>query len=220
MKLVSVVVSYNRLELLKETVFSYKETVTSPHRLIVVDNCSDEETRRWLRNSGLEVIFLSDNFYPGYATNRGWEQGIEDDTEFLHRSDNDFRYLPGWEEEVMNRFQDEIGQVGLRTDEEDGHAETNVGGNCVIRRELWDAGLRYDETPWPEIRERWGNGYSEDSFFSPRVRKLGWQWTRVSRPIIQNLASGDWSDPYYSTSYGVRGITPHPDDPTAQHLFK
>jgi glycosyltransferase involved in cell wall biosynthesis len=215
-KLLSVVVSYNRLELLKETVFSYKETVTSPHRLIVVDNDSDAVTRRWLRNSGLEVLFLDQNYFPGYATNRGWEQGIEDDTEFLHRSDNDFRFLPGWEEEVMRCFEHEVGQVGLRTDSEEGNTGHNCGGNCVIRRDLWDNGLRYKEKPWGQYPP----GYSEDSYMSPAVTRMGWRWTRVKQPCIENLASGDWSEDYYLQSYSVRGITPHPDDPTAQHLLK
>ncbi len=72
----------------------------------------------------------------------------------------------------------------------------------VIRRELWDAGLRYDERPWPEYPA----GYSEDSFLSPAVRDMGWRWCRVRRPCIESLASGDLSDPYYQRSYGERGI--------------
>ena len=58
LKLCTVIVSYNRLPLLKETVFSYLATVTMPFSLVVVDNGSDEETRRWLKNSNLRVIYL------------------------------------------------------------------------------------------------------------------------------------------------------------------
>lgn len=216
MKLLSVIVSYNRLHLLKETISSYKETVTLPHRLIVVDNNSDDETKEWLQESDLEVvIFLKKNYFPGYATNRGWEAGIEDDTEFLHRSDNDFRFLPGWTDEVVSCFTDpKIGQVGLRTSSEEGGILRNCGGNCVVRRRLWDEGLRYEERPWG----KYPPGYSEDSYMSPKVVRMGYHWTRVTMPCIENLASGDWGDDYYVQSYGIRGITPHPDDPTAQHL--
>ena len=73
LRLCTVIVSYNRLPLLKETVFSYLATVTMPFSLVVVDNGSDDETRRWLKNSNLRVIYLGENHYPGYATNRGWE---------------------------------------------------------------------------------------------------------------------------------------------------
>ena len=94
------------------------------------------------------------------------------------------------------------------------NAKSNVGGNCVIRRELWDKGLRYDERPWPELRDSYGDGYTEDSIMGRQVRRYGWRWDRVERPCIQNLASGDWADRYYQESYGIRGIRPHPDDPT------
>ena len=173
-----------------------------PFSLVVVDNGSDAETRRWLENSNLPVIYLKQNHYPGYATNRGWEASLETDTEFLHRSDNDFRFRDGWTTSVMECFTERVGQVGLRTDEEERHAEFNVGGNCVIRRELWDAGLRYDETPWPEHSP----GYTEDSQMSPAVRKMGYRWRRVTRPCIQPLSVEDPYDPYYRKSWTDRGI--------------
>jgi hypothetical protein len=130
---------------------------------------------------------------------------------YLHRADNDFKFLPGWCEEVAMRFRrPNVGQVGLRTDAEEMYAKWNVGGNCVIRRELWDKGLRYDERPW----HKFPPGYSEDSFFSPAIEELGYRWTRVKKPCIESLASGDWNDPYYQSSYGERGIVPDPGDPT------
>ena len=210
MKLHTVFISYNRLELLKETIFSYKETLTVPATYVIVDNGSDPETVRWIRNSGLDFILLGSNYYPGYATNRGWELAPENATH-LQRSDNDFRYLPEWCDEVKRRFRDPgIGQVGLRTDAEEGWEPSNCGGNNIIRRELWDQGLRYLERPWGQ----YAKGHSEDSYFSPAVARMGWKWVRVRRPCIHNLASGDWGDEYYQESYGARGIRPHPDDPT------
>lgn len=215
MKLHTVFVTHNRLELTKRTIESYLETVTVPTTACVVDNASSDGTCKWalteLRQFGVHC--LSENRYPGFATNLGWSYAL--DADLLHRSDNDQEYLPGWCEEVEHIFQSEkVGQVGLRTNEQERFEKSNTGGNCVIRRELWDKGLRYDERPWPQIRAEVGDGYSEDSFFSTRVKKMGYTWTRVRRPCIRNLASGDWGDPYYQESYGVRGIRPHPDDPT------
>jgi glycosyltransferase involved in cell wall biosynthesis len=224
MKLHTVFITYNRLELTKATIESYLETVTVPFTFRVVDNGSTDGTQEWLQRglaltADLDVIdipsgsgwkFLSENRYPGYAANKGWSLAPADATH-LHRSDNDFRYLPGWCEEVERLFSDpKMGQVGLRTDKEEGYEPGNTGGNCVIRRELWDAGLRYDERPWGEFEP----GYSEDSFFSPKVVEMGWKWARVKRKCIQNLASGDWKDPYYVESYGKRGIRPRRNDPT------
>lgn len=212
MKLHTVFITYNRLELTKVAIESYLETVTVPHTLWVVDNHSSDETPKWLledsgaqawpRGSGTSL--LKKNRYPGYACNRGWAQAPSD-ADFLHRADNDFKFLPGWCEQVERLFKTKkIGQVGLRTDEEEVYARWNVGGNCVIRKSLWDKGLRYDERPWPQYPP----GYSEDSFFSPAIEAMGYTWRRVKKPAIESLASGDMADSYYQDSYGDRGIVP------------
>jgi len=214
MKLHTVFITYNRLELTKRTIESYLETVTLPYTYYVVDNASTDGTQDWLREQGHPLLALEENRYPGHACNAGWVLRPPYEQTHLHRSDNDMEYLPGWCEEIQHQFSPEkVGQVGLRTDAEDEYAR-NTGGNCVIRRELWDKGLRYDERPWPQIRQEVGDGYSEDSFFSARVQQLGYTWTRVRTPCIRNLASGDWKDPYYVESYGARGIRPRRDDPT------
>lgn len=211
MKLHTVVITYKRLDLTRRAIESYMATVTAPWSLVVIDNASDDGTREWLRDSGLQYVLLDENRYPGAACNVGWALAPDDAT-LLHRADNDFAFLPGWCDEVAERFgQRRLGQLGLRTDEEEQRCATNVGGNCVIRRELWDAGLRYDERPWPEYPP----GFSEDSFMSPAVRAMGWRWGRVRRPCVLSLASGDWRDPYYRESYGARRIVPDPSDPTA-----
>jgi glycosyltransferase involved in cell wall biosynthesis len=214
-KLHTVFITYNRLELTKVAISSYLETVSVPFTFVVVDNNSTDGTREWLLEQKFDISLLDENRYPGFACNGGWARA-PDDADFLHRADNDFSFLPGWCEHVQQIFKTKkIGQVGLRTDEQEPGASWNVGGNCVIRRALWDKGLRYDERPWPEFP----SGYSEDSFFSPAVKALGYRWTRVGKLCIVNNASGDWSDSYYQKSYGIRGITPHPDDPTVPEGF-
>lgn len=220
MKLHTVFITYNRLELTKRAVESYLETVTLPYTYIIGDNASTDGTRGWAYTNGHPNFAFGFNRYPGFTCNFGWELAPEDATH-LHRADNDFEFLPGWCEEVERCFQNpDLGQLGLRTNAEEGNAPNNVGGNCVIRREVWDAGVRYDETPWPEIRKRHGDGFSEDSFFSQAVKDAGWHWRRVARPCIRNLASGDWRDPYYRDSYGVRGIRPRRQDPTVPADWK
>lgn len=216
----SVIVSYNRLELTKQAINSYLETVTLPHSLIVVDNASSDGTVEWLLDEfpfGLweryedgkqqcYVIPLAENKYPGYATNYGWSE-MPSQTTLLHRADNDFAFLPGWCDEVLKRFKRQaVGQVGLRTNKEERNARTNVGGNNVIRRKLWDEGLRYDERPWGP--EHYPPGWTEDSLLSPAVREMGYEWTRVKRPCIVSLSREDPEDPYYQRTWALRGIKP------------
>lgn len=226
MKLHTVFITHNRLELTKRTIESYLETVTVPWTASVIDNGSTDGTEEWFfekfNDEPIGFTALGENRYPGYAANLGWSfglvwqaGGVNPPPTHLHRSDNDQEYLPGWCDEIQHIFgAKKVGQVGLRTDAQECYERSNTGGNCVIRRELWDKGLRYDERTWPQIRAEVGDGYSEDSFFSTQVNKMGYTWTRVKRECIRNLASGDWGDPYYQESYGVRGIRPHPDDPT------
>jgi glycosyltransferase involved in cell wall biosynthesis len=204
MKIHTVFITYNRLELTKQAIESYFETVTLPHTVWVVDNRSEDQAELLRLEGDFGISLLDENRYPGYACNRGWEYAPKD-AELLHRADNDFAFLPGWCEEVEHRFSENpnLGQLGMRTDEEELHNGHNVGGNCVIRRELWDAGMRYDERPWPQIRV---SGYTEDSFFSPEVVNRGWEWSRVQVPCIRSLSFEDPEDEYYIKTWADRGI--------------
>lgn len=78
----------------------------------------------------------------------------------------------------------------------------------MIPKVLWDAGLRWDERPWPKIKTP---GYTEDSFFSPEVEARGWQWDRVERPCIQAISVEDPADEYYIRSWADRGIAIQPE---------
>ena len=215
MKLHTVFITYNRLDLTKQAIESYLETVSVPYTFLAIDNASQDGTREWLMETvgpdgwrGWAV-----NAYPGKSCNWGWSLAPEDATH-LHRADNDFAFLPGWCEEIERIFASEkVGQVGLRTDEEEAYARWNVGGNNVIRRELWDKGLRYDERPWPEYPP----GYSEDSYFSPEVERMGYTWTRVKRPCIRSLSQESWDDPYYKASWNARGLKRPDDSSPATH---
>lgn len=211
MRLFTSMVSFNRLELLKRTLNSYFETVTMPFDLIIVDNASGPETRAWLEGAGLNVIFLHKNRYPGFATNRGFEKSGESHT-ILHRSDNDVRYLPGWTDALMNRFERghgrggngnlRVGQVGLMTDAQEGRSMPAVGGNMAIRRELWEEGVRYSEAGWDTVP--WEDGQMTHSIVS-----AGWGWARVATQCLVHLGDPpDFDDPYYRESYEIRGILP------------
>jgi GT2 family glycosyltransferase len=203
----TVLVSYNRPDLLWRTVKSYTQTKDAGCRLQIVDNASDEPTHDVLADivhMGMaEVLNLEVNEYPGAATNQGWAKAPEE-AQFLHRSDNDIEYLPGWPEVVRRMFwaHPDWGQLSLRTDEEELHQDA-VGGNNVIRRAVWGAGVRYTEEPWQSVP--W-----EDGDFNMRVRAEGWQWGRVNEPCIVHIGDKtlvDLSDPYYDETYAARGIT-------------
>lgn len=199
-------ISYQRLDLTRQAVASYLETVSVPHSLIVVDNGSNEDVTNWIlgNSSSFHYLLLGKNKYPGYACNQGFERAPDNAT-VLHRADNDWRFLPGWCDEIAARFEENprLGQIGMRTGDEELHNGHNVGGNCAFPRQIWDEGLRWDERPWPKIKTL---GYTEDSFMSPEVNNMGWEWGRVQRSCIQSLADENPHDDYYIKSWKDRGI--------------
>ena len=78
MKLHTVFITYNRLELTKRAIASYLETVTVPYTMSVVDNGSTDGTADWSAGtdgSHPQSHLLAENRYPGYATNLGWVDG-------------------------------------------------------------------------------------------------------------------------------------------------
>lgn len=214
MRLHSVIVSYKRPELTVRAFESYLKTVSLPWTLIVVDNGSGAEVERILSRMtadvpGAGVMLLGENVYPGRATNLGWEQAPKAATHF-HRADNDFVFLPGWCDEVERMFRTNqlLGQLGLRTNEEELDAIWNVGGNCVIDRRVFDKGVRYQEQPWPDYPP----GYTEDSFYSGAIREAGWDWDRVERPCILSTSRESAEDPYYRETWAARRINGFGED--------
>lgn len=212
MKLHTVFITYNRLELTKRAIESYLETVSVPHTFVMVDNGSTDGTVEWLMpRYGGWLVTSEVNHYPGKATNVGWSfvdgENESSDATHLHRADNDFVFLPGWCEEVERMFQNErLGQLGLRTDKEELNVLTNTGGNCVISRKIWDAGVRWDERPWPQLRDEVGAGWTEDSLMSKAIRQAGFKWDRVERPCIQPISEESIDDEYYKRTWADRGI--------------
>lgn len=204
MKIHTVFITYNRLDLTRQAIASYLVTRPPGSSYLIVDNASNDGTQQWLTDNSQPSVMLDENRYPGYATNLGWDLAPRD-TQLLHRADNDFIFLPEWWTEVLDRFHNDerLGQLGLRTGDEELHNTHNVGGNCVIRRTLFDEGLRYDERPWPQIKTV---GYTEDSYMSPTVVRMGWKWGRVRRPCIQPISTDDPADPYYRQTWADRGM--------------
>ncbi len=196
----TVVVSYKRPELLDRTLTSYLATVSLPYRLLVVDNGGSQENLDVADDHGAEVIRLATNRFPGYATNAGWDRLMSDAPVFLHRSDGDVEYLPEWCDEVVARFHadPELGQLGLRTREEEGN-HPNVGGNCVVLREVFQK-VRWQDSPWQRATR------TEDYHYSVAVAAAGFKWDRVHEPCIVHLGTGTpKTDSYYAETWHNKG---------------
>lgn len=232
MKLLVCLITFNRLDYTKRTLRDFWDTVQVPHHLIIVDNNSTDGTKEYLsnlvkRNKAGKVILNPDNYYPGKATNIGWTEGLQEyDATHLMRLDNDMHLEKGWDISAEEYFKKivNLGQLGLDGDAiADPRAKLRevthngmtinpwpgcVGGPCIIRRKLWDLGLRYDETPWEGSRSK----LQEDSRLSNSVRNLGYIHGHMTDGLAWTFANKDnWHDhkDYYLKTMHDRGYDEH-----------
>jgi len=208
------IVTHDRLAYTKRCIRSYLRTRRPEDRLVVVDNASTERgMATYLRGLDCLVLRNATNRYPGAATNQGWEAGLQTwQPDFLHRSDNDIEYLPGWGDEVEATFAEwpELALLGILNLHEDHGAPPpgakgikpvpRVGGNVVMPARLYPE-LRWAEGPWKP-------GQDEDGPMSWAARKHGWVAHLVAT-VANNMAFGRYSDypAYYDRTAAVRGIS-------------
>lgn len=214
MKLLCVVVTHNRRAYTERCLASLRAHGDENFKIVVVDNASTDGTQQ------LADIRNTKNLYPGAACNIGWHHGLQTfDADLLMRSDNDIEYLDGWREEVEDKFTNlwELGLFGLhnRHEDYDGHPPVtdhkgvnvqwgNVGGNCVMRRQLWDAGLRWNPGAWAP------GGQDEDTRMSHEVKKHGLIIGCAIPVLCNNMSFHRYEDypEYYDRTAAVRGLVP------------
>ncbi|HEY6330894.1 MAG TPA: glycosyltransferase [Blastocatellia bacterium] len=229
----TVILNWNRSDLLAKALKSYIDTITVQYEMFVVDNASTDDSRTVIesfraRNPHCQPIYMTENL-AGEAINVALERcrGA-----IIHIGENDVEYLPGWSEKAVDYFEvfPELGQLSLFSPfPPDGHVGRNIGGRLVhrsgrilyeadgnvvlsscLRRDLIDRGIRIHnepecETPLPD-----------DGALSEAVKQHGFMVARADHPLANNLgffASEIQSRPdYYRANYLAkswrRSITP------------
>lgn len=206
----TVVLNWNRSYLLKVALESYVDTVSVPYELVVVDNASTDDSREVIesicaRRPNHRAVFLRRNL-GGAALNSGLRLARG---EFLHTTENDIEYRPGWDTDLLTKFDvfPELGRLSPfgpvpETDRgevwdrapssavtRDGQTifvtEANVGTTGISRREFWDKGFR-----WKSILrvDRQRVKLPDDFAASEYVRQSG-QWVA-------------WNDKYVVINWG------------------
>jgi glycosyltransferase involved in cell wall biosynthesis len=227
MKLLVVLITYNRLAYTKRTLDAFRSTITVPHFLVIVDNQSTDGTREWLKDSGADLIIKNpDNYYPGKACNIGWEEGLKHYSEATHlmRLDNDMELLPGWDTKAKEYFKTipELGQLGLDHEAiEHPMAKLkelningmklnpwpgNVGGPNIISRAVWDRGIRYSEARWSHEVDI--PTPQEDCQLSADILRAGYLMGHMTERLSFTFANqSNWSEypDYYRKTMEERG---------------
>lgn len=230
MNLLIVLVTFNRLAYTKRTLRELWNTIQVPYYLIVCDNNSDDGTKEYLqnlvkRNRADKVILNPDNYYPGKATNIGWEEGLKEYPEATHlmRLDNDMSLKKGWDIAAAEYFKKipELGQLGLDHEAIE-HPQAAlrvlhingktlnpwpgcVGGPNIIPRKIWDLGVRYKELMWNDGRN---SPLQEDSQFSRAIQEKGYLTGHMTENLSRTFANEtNWNDypDYYKKTMADRG---------------
>lgn len=230
MKLLIVMITYNRLKYSQKTLDDLVNTITVDNHIIVVDNASTDGTKLWLADQKKEgniddFIINDENLYPGKATNIGWAAGLEayPGATHLMRLDNDFSFKPEWDTTAEDYFKKipELGQLGLDHEAIE-HPKAAlrvmsingkklnpwpgcVGGVNIIPRKVYNLGLRYDSMRWDDDRK---SPMQEDSNFSRKIQAKGYLTGHMTEDLARTFANVDnWKDypDYYKKTMTERG---------------
>ena len=230
MKLLIVLITYNRLDYTQRTLRDLWASIEVPYFLVVVDNCSTDGTvpylKRHEKRSRIDkIIYNPENYYPGKACNIGWDEGLKvyKDATHLMRLDNDMHLEKGWDLAAEDYFKKipELGQLGLDHEAiEDPRAKLRellingktlnpwpgcVGGPNIIRRKIWDMGVRYEEYMWNDGRK---SPMQEDSQFSKAIMNKGYLSGHMTENLSRTFANmSNWKDhpEYYKETMTDRG---------------
>lgn len=225
MKLLIALITFNRLAYTQRTLRSLLKTIELPYYLVVIDNFSTDGTVEYLkkhekRNKIDKIIFNPKNYYPGKACNIAWSEGLKEYPQATHlmRLDNDMEFERGWDLKAEEYFKkiDRLGQLGLDWLGGENHVPQFyngmglvewpgcVGGPSILRKEIFESGIRYDETPWEGTRSK----LQEDARFSRRLLNDGWLVGHMEEKLSWTFAQpATWADypDYYRKSFYDRG---------------
>jgi glycosyltransferase involved in cell wall biosynthesis len=186
-----VILTYNRLNILRNCISAIKRFTFDPHEIIVVNNASTDGTREFLdsiQSPSLIPIHCPQNFGVT-ARNFGFDRATGD---FIAQIDDDVEVLPGWDTKCLEVFarDSSIGLVGqqgglIKTwmdvhshvhQTRDGYVDY-MTGFCMMMRNV---GLRYDEAFAPF--------WHEELMYSLDMKALGYRLYRIDGLCIHHSA--------------------------------
>ncbi|MHA4842617.1 glycosyltransferase [Flavitalea antarctica] len=115
----AVMVTYNRLEILKSTLSHALDQEYPPTNIIIVDNCSTDGTKEYLQtlliDQRIKTIHLDTNMGAGYAISQGMKLGLKlKDFDYFWVLDDDSYYKPNVLKDLVTHIsKSDFGLVGL-----------------------------------------------------------------------------------------------------------
>lgn len=229
MSISTIVLNWNRAELLRATLRSYAETAREPFDVTVVDNASGDHSRSVIEEAkrlipGLRAVYHDRNL-GGEALNDQIQRAAGS---LIHLHENDILLLAGWQDHVIETFRafDDLGQLslfnGIPTDQfpadpqpvtlrfSEGkiayEAHANVGTSSILRAELFRIrGIRVHNIPQIDAG---AFSFPDDARLSRDVRSSGYWCAYSDRRYIRNvgheLEEFDRDPEYYAKNYASK----------------
>ncbi|MBU9713304.1 glycosyltransferase family 2 protein [Evansella tamaricis] len=208
-KILTILLNWNRPELVKTTIESYYKNTSVDFKFIVADNGSNFETVSLLEELSIkydfEVEYLKKNT-GGLAFNYVLDRIPFDSFPFIHFTENDIEYLQNWDHTLLKKMKNfpEVGQISPfspfpQTDKGEYSWEKaatkvtrngnsvylskhNVGSTSIIRSEILIGGLR-----WSNIKGKDSILFPNDGLFSRRIKEMGWKAAYNDSYVVNNL---------------------------------
>lgn len=114
MKIASIVITYNRLELLKKVISGIKNQTKMPDRIIVVNNSSTDGTSEWLESQDGLYVVNQDNVGSSGGQFTGMKTAFDQGYEWIWVMDDDVVADPGCLEELSKNIDEKTVHTPLR----------------------------------------------------------------------------------------------------------
>lgn len=228
MRLSTIILNWNRVELLRQCIDSYLATVKDDYELMIIDNASSDGSIEYLRQIEMEnrarVFYLEEN-----SGGEGFNLAIPQTTgDLIHLCENDQVFLPGWRDHVESAFNafPGLGQLSLfsdtPTDDEAWEpkpsrlrfskgkilyeAPNNIGTSSILPAALLrESGIRIANVENIQVK------LPDDGRLSRDVRAAG-RWCAFSdRYYVRNVGHEPSEFlrnlPYYAENYANKPLT-------------
>lgn len=147
-----ILVTYNRLECLKIALAKYDQQTMPPKYIVVVDNASNDGTAEYLAKwqsvatdkYQKTVVRLSENTGGSGGFNRGMEEGLKLDCDFLFLADDDAYAEPDVFEQLNRAYQNLMDKrISALCTAILNHGRYEVSHRCLIKKGPFRASLKF-----------------------------------------------------------------------------
>jgi len=201
----TIILNWNRADLLRKTVESYLETIKGEFELFIVDNASTDASHDYLRELDSQgqatVLFLESNV-GGDAFNRALPLTRGD---LVHFSANDLVFLPGWSEHAVAAFEtfSDLGQLSLFADvptDDEAWEQKPADARLSKGKMLYEA--RGNVSASSVLRASW---FRERGLRVGTLENRPWRFPADGKLSLDIKAEGfwcAWSERYYVRNVG------------------